>query len=411
MIKILRSVLIIVTAIIIITIGYFIYNIITQNDKLSAGELTNKIVLDTIPFSYASSGHIIIEAKVNGSKKPYPFYLDCGASNYLFSNHIDELNVGMNGRGLGKGSNGNWFLTKIRSIDSLQIGNLNFIDINAKEVAFDFNCTSNIYGLIGTGVMRHLVWQIDFENNIIIVSKSLKGLSFGENKIELPLSENKYSHHLSVKLKFGRNKKGTSVLVDIGNSGTLNLKEEHLLKDSLNFSFKAINGNSSEGLGGYNKSTIKDKFYLVDTLTLGYHSLNVYDFPIKTTPKGLNMLGLGFFKKYKTTISWIDRKLILEPYDSVQTFIWDTSGFSTKFDSNLNKVIINSILDNSAASRVNLPLNVEVISINEYVFSDEASLCNYYSAKINIDILKLKVRENGKIREYIIDKEPVFEIP
>ena len=28
-----------------------------------------------------------------------------------------------------------------------------------------------------------------------------------------------------------------------------------------------------------------------------------------TSPKGLNLLGLGFFKKYKTTISWFDKKI------------------------------------------------------------------------------------------------------
>ena len=232
---------------IIILIGILIYNTSSQYKKLSEGDLTMEFLKDTIPFSYSTSGHILINAKINDNEKDYKFILDSGASSFIFTNFREEIQLENNGFAIGKNSSGSFFTTKIKKINSLQIKNLKFINLNAKENDFNIDCLEDVYGIIGIGVMRHLIWNIDFENEIIIVSKKIENFKFQDNRIEIPLTENKFSHHISTSIKFRENNKSTSVLVDLGNSGTLSLKESRVLKDSINFKSKNILGIGSTG--------------------------------------------------------------------------------------------------------------------------------------------------------------------
>jgi hypothetical protein len=394
--------------ILILIFGYFVYNIFTQFKKLNQGELSSTIDLDTIPFTYSSSGHIVVQVKVQGSKKSYPFILDSGAPTYFFNNHTEEFDLSSNGWSIGKGSSGNWFFSGIKKIRSLSIGNYTFKNLNAETIYNNFGCSDQIYGLIGIGVMKHLVWQIDFKNNLIIASKRLEDVELSENKIEIPLTENRYGHHLHASIKMHVSKFKKSVLIDLGSNGTLGIKEDHILEDSLGLHPKILDGIASEGLGGSNPSEQKEKLFLLDTLYFGTSQFTPINVPIDTSPEGLNMLGLGFLKNYRTTLSWSDKILILEPYDSIQTYLWNTFGFSLKFDDDLNKVVVKGIYRETSASISGLPLNAEVISINDYLFTNEASLCSYRSLKLKKDTVLLKAKYKGVISEHHLIRQPVF---
>ncbi|WP_027473493.1 pepsin/retropepsin-like aspartic protease family protein [Saccharicrinis fermentans] len=384
------------------------FNTISQHKKLRGGQLVTNFVTDTIHFTYAPSGHILIQAKMNGSKKSYPFILDSGASNFVFSNFPQGDSLENNVFGIGIGSKGNVFIKKIKEIDSLQIGNLTFVELSANKIDFDSDCSEGIYGIIGTGVMYHLVWQIDFEQQFIVVAKEVNNLTLSNNKIVIPLHENKYSHHLSAYIKFSALKKSKEILIDLGNSGSLTFKEEVLLVDSLDLKCKEISGSARKGLGQDDKIKGGEKYYLLDSLLFNRTSFFVKDMPISTSPKGLNLLGLGFFKKYRTTISWADKKIILEPYEHEQNFIWSTLGFSTRYDNELNKVVVASVTDSTAAYRAGLPLGAEVVSINGIIFSDLSSYCDYKSAKLLPDTVNVTIKESNYNKEYTLVKEPIF---
>jgi len=388
-------------------IGFIIYNMTSQFSKLQQGKLLSEILTDTIPFTYSSSGHILIKVKINGNKKASSFILDSGASNFIFSTRVDELKLDMNGRGIGINSNSNVFFTKIRSIDTLQIGTSKFVNTNANEIEFNYTCSDDIYGIIGIGVMRHLIWQIDFEKKEIIVAQKLEALSFHKEKIEICLSENKMSHHLRTKIRLNDQKKTITVLIDLGSNGSLKLKEAYVLGDSLILRSKKINGNLSKGLGGGN-SKAKEKIYLADSLFFANSSYRIKNIPISSREKSLNLLGLEFFNKYKTTLSWKDKKLILEPYANAQNFIWDSYGFSIDYDRSLNKVIIKTVTENTPASRAELIVNSEIISINNETVIDESSFCNYMKLIQSNDTIRLKVSVNDVINSYVLVKEALF---
>src|SRR5690606_15778856 len=142
-----------------------------------------------------------------------------------------------------------YFSAKVRRLDQVQIGNLIFNNIGLKEIDFSFSCMDSVYGIIGIGIMRHLIWQSDFEKEILVVSSQLDDLQFHDNKIELPLNENNISHHLKIPIMLSDKNKPIEALLDLGSNTTLKLKESKIIESYVQPKVKAIWGKSSEGLG------------------------------------------------------------------------------------------------------------------------------------------------------------------
>ena len=265
-----------------------------------------------------------------------------------------------------------------------------------------------VYGLIGPNIMRHLVWEIDFQKQIIVLSKRLDKRQRDSISIEIPLNG---SNYLSTNIKFRSNGISKKVRIDFGNPEALSLTEDLLIEDSLNFKKKKILGIGSKGLGyANNNMSLDDQFYLVDSLIFVRSGYSVSNIPVDASPSSFNFLGLGFFKKYKTIISWKDRVLILSPYDSIQNFVWKTHGFSTEYNEQNNKVEIASITDNTPASRAGLPLFSEVVSINQKTFSTPQSYCEFEDSKLTNDTINIKVKHNDLIQVFELIKEPLFDV-
>lgn len=408
--KILIGIAILVTT--LITFGgvgiYYIYN---QQKKMGEGRLVwpeNKII-ERIPFYYASSGHILIDVKVEGSKETYPFILDSGASNFIFKNHSDEFDFESNGKGLGMGATGNFFFTNIKKADSIQIQGLTFTNVNFEEYNFDFNCFEHVYGLIGNGTMKHLDWQIDFKNQEIIVAKKLNELPVKENAIEIPLRINKTSFHPYASIQLAKGKKYKTVIVDLGSSGTLSLSEEDFVKDSLNLKEKRIFGKQGEGLGGQNDDSDTERVVLAETISFKRSKYKAHKMPVDVSPTSLNLLGLGFLKNYKTTISWSNEKLILEPYDSVPNFLWKTRGFGMRYDSKTKKLRIKSVTNNSPAYKLKIPVNAEIIELDGKLVTSEKELCEFKNKKNTPDTLKIKIKHKNTVKEVGVPKTWIFD--
>lgn len=396
--------------IILLLAGLFIYNTFAQFDKLKQGELQENFIQDTIPFRVHSTGHILIDVKINHSDKSYPFALDSGVSNYVFKNFTKENPLAGNGFAFSMGATGNMYFTRIRKIPFLQIGAATFKALNAEETTLNWDCMEEVYGLIGADIMKHLVWEIDFQKQIIVLSKQLTNKEPDSQSIKIPITGAKYTSFINASIKFRHDKCPKQVRIDLGNSGTLAFAENSLIEDALNFKKKKVFGGGSKGLGYESNNTSSDeKYYLADSLIFNQADYTVNNFPINASPKSHNFLGLGFFEAYKTTISWQDKVLILSPYDSVQNFVWKTYGFSTEYNEQKNIVEVKSITENTPASRAGLPLFSEVVSINQKTFTDAPSYCDYKASKSTIDTMNIVLRHNDSIKEFTLVKALLFD--
>lgn len=395
-----------VFVIILILFCVSVYNFISNKKILESAELAGAFVTDTIPFDYAPSGHMLIKVKINGSNKSYPFILDSGASNMIFSEHSSQFNLKNRSTSLGFGSNGSYFSASVSQLDRIKIGNVEFKNIGLKITDLNFSCMDYVYGIVGIGIMRHLVWQIDFEKKIIVVSTKMNNLSFSDDKIELQLSENSISHHLKVPVKFSDQDKFIDVLLDLGSNATLSLKESNIIESSVRPDFKTINGKSSEGLGDTDNSSDGSKYYFLDTLMVGRFGYHLNHVPVYANAQKIDHLGLGILNKYKTTISWKDKSLILEPYSKVPSFKRKTAGFAMNFT---DKAVIISVLEGSAANKLNLVVGSEVLAINGISLKSH-NFCSFQNSLEyqSSDTLNLRIRHRGRIFDHQLIKEPVF---
>lgn len=400
----------IIILIISLSIGLFVFNTYTQFDKLEQGQLQESFRHDTIPFRYSYSGHILVDVKINNSNRAYPFILDSGAGSYVFKNFTKEHPLEGNGFAFSMGAIGNMFFSRIRKVQSLQIGTATFNELNVKESELNWNCMDNVYGLIGANVMRHLVWNIDFQKKIIVLSRNLSDKLQNAQAIKIPVKESEFGHYLSVDLKFRHKGISKNVRVDLGNAGTLSLGEKLLIEDGLNFKKKKILGIGSEGLGyAINNKSSDNSFYLVDSLIFKNSDYFVNNVPIKASPSSFNFLGLGFFQKYIVTISWKDKFVILLPSSNDLNFAQKTYGFSPSYNKRQDKMEIKSIIENTPASRAGLPLLSEVVSINQKTFTTSESYCEYNELEFKGDTMNIEIRHNDSIQLFQLTKEFLFD--
>nr|WP_321354581.1 hypothetical protein [uncultured Draconibacterium sp.] len=405
--KIIRRSLLGIIIIAISCIVFIVFNIGRQHKKMMQGEMVTETPTDTIPFTYSSTGHIVIPVHIQGSKETFSFILDTGASNMIFSSRKDQFNFKRNGFGIGVGSSLNFFTTKINQCNLVQIGAFKFKEVNFEEVNINSDCIDEICGIIGTGIMHNLEWQIDFSNMHIIIADSLKHLQINPEATKIPLHQNQFTSHLSTRIKFRKNKRPHSVSIDLGNNGILNMKERNIRKDSIPFETKKVHGIDSNALGNEKVSESEFTYYLADSFYLG--NLSVCQLPILAAPKSLDILGLGFFEHYKTTISYKTSQLFLEPYQTSPQFIWETYGFFTEYDDDSDQPIISNIIENSPAANNNVPLYAKILSINDFVFSKKEAYCEYKNRKSFGGTIELTLNNNGNIEKYYLESAPIFE--
>jgi hypothetical protein len=375
--------------------------------KLESVEI-NDFELEVIPFTLSNSGHIVVNVKVQGKDKNYPFILDSGASNIIFKNKISEFDFENNGVGIGKGANGSYFFSRIKNINTIHIKSISFKNFNVKEVAHNFDCFDDYYGLIGLGLMHRLNWQIDFQKKEITVTKNFEELNFEQNKIEFDLVENQFSHHLSIPLKLTNSSTKIYPIVDLGNSGNLSLDENLIFEDSLKLNSSKVIEKKTLGLGNSKNRVTESKMYYVDSLiTNSNYAFN--NFMFKASPNSLNLLGLGVFKNYKTTISWSEKKLILEPYTKDINFNYETFGLGITSKSETKKIIISSITENSDAFMHNIELGMEVIMINELENKNSKSLCEFKNEISKSDSIIIKLQKNKEVKTYKLFKKSLHK--
>ena len=81
-----------------------------------------------------------------------------------------------------------------------------------------------------------------------------------------------------------------------------------------------------------------------------------------------------------------------------------------KYKTKEQKLIVKSITENSPASKLNIPVNAEIVELNGKTVTGEKDLCEYYNLETSPDTLKIKIKHNNVVKELGIVKEELFEV-
>lgn len=379
---------------------------------LTAGEAHAVMAPDTIPFAYHHN-KIIVKGQVNG--RTYDFVLDTGAPTVIWEEVAQDLKLAKARASVSAtDANGTAQQLNFYAAESLKLGKLEVEHMNLSSVralADEVKCYAN-GGIIGGNFMRHYHWQIDYENQRLIVSSDFSRLAVPKDAIRVNASVTLPQGQVVIAgiQLLGKEQEFT---LDTGNGGSLNLGMRHwdAAKDGGKARYAEAYGYSNLGTGG--RKTIT-----TNTIRTDFTS------PMDTIQNALiqvdtksSLLGNRYLSQFGTiTIDYsigngavyFNRKKTRAP-DAM------TYGFLPVFKQESNALVVGKIYKGSEAETAGLRLDDTIVSINGKALSemDYATYCGNIntgnaSYVLEGDTVALTVRRDGRQLNFNLGKYALF---
>ncbi len=342
------------------------------------------VKIDTIPFTTKSS-LLVFKGQINGIETDFAF--DTGASlGVVTSAKATSANIEITRKKNITDSNEDVNSMKEAMIETVTIGS--FKIKNIKSIVYDMPFLScNDYYLLGANAINKLNWKIDFEKNLLYVSKST--FEYTSEMLEMPITYKNNRHFTTFSINETVFK---NCLVDLGYNDFFEvsekepffkkLKQEHqdeiISGSRLTMSLSNIKINRYEALS-------------FDNLIIGNKRFD--DLKIEIRANIENKIGLKFFSQLSSIlilnndISKYYLKLSNQPISLQMSF--DAYCYLKN-----GKLIIMGKNNNSESSAKELETEEEVISINGLTATDFKDECDFLMRRI----------ENLKKDNYEIEK-------
>jgi len=399
-IKIMKAINIVTyTILLIFTLSLIGCNGAKVAKQLKTGYTSPKIFKTSFPFE-VKQGLIIVKTEIKN--KIYDFILDTGASNVISKELANELNISPIDSEDIYDTQGNKQNLEYQFLNNVKLGDINFSQtfaaiINYNEIE-ELSCL-NVSGIIGANLMRHAVWDINFENQTITITNSEDALHIPKNYHEVKFFIG-YQGTPAIIIKLGKDRILNNS-IDFGSNAGITFSEsqfEKLLKNSkIQTSFSGY-GYGGVGIYGHGKKR-KFSHAIVNDVKLGDLILDNTSISFNGTKKH-NQIGLSFLKNYRVILNWSSKKMKLVAIKKEQKAEYFTYGFSPVFRN--NKLYIGSIIEKSSAHINGLQPEDQILSIDKNDYSSitnaewcqiwEEGLIQGYDKKIEIKTIK-----DGKI--------------
>ena len=342
------------------------------------------VKIDTIPFTTKSS-LLVFKGQINGIETDFAF--DTGASlGVVTSAKATSANIEITGKKNITDSNEDVNSMKEAMIETVTIGS--FKIKNIKSIVYDMPFLScNDYYLLGANAINKLNWKIDFEKNLLYVSKST--FEYTSEMLEMPITYKNNRHFTTFSINETVFK---NCLVDLGYNDFFEVSEKEP------FFKKLKQENQDEIISGsrltMSLSNIKINQYesfSFDNLIIGNKRFD--DLKIEIRANIENKIGLKFFSQLSSIlilnndISKYYLKLSNQPISLLMSF--DADCYLKN-----GKLIIMGKNNNSESSAKELETEEEVKSINGLTATDFKDECDFLLWRI----------ENLKKDNYEIEK-------
>jgi predicted aspartyl protease len=350
------------------------------------------------------AGYFIIPVKIGTDT--YEYIFDTGGYNTVTSeiikkNELPELMKVKVGS-----SNQIKSEIKLSKIPRLTIGNVPFDNVGVFIFDFDESPIIKCYtngGLIGKGIIKECIWQIDYQNKLIRIADHIDKMPNLDNSIKLKIEFDKVFNPFIEAQINGQTEK---FLLDFGYGGFISLNQKTAEKLSF-INTTEINGEGTVGANGVSN----EKMFVtaLQSLTIGKQNFaNQVAFYSKSN--NYNLIGSEISKYFIVTLNFKDRELILTPTKTEAKEIFKSFGFD--LNSKDGKMYVSRLYKNQTADKAGLQLNDEVTKINGTIFS-EMDYCAFYFATRQLfqsdDEIKIEVKRNNELKTFTIHKMPLAE--
>ena len=342
------------------------------------------VKIDTIPFTTKSS-LLVFKGQINGIETD--FVLDTGASlGVVTSAKATSANIKITGKKNITDSNEDVNSMKEAMIEKVTIGS--FEIKNVKSIVHDMPFLScNDYYLLGANAINKLNWKIDFENNLLYVSKS--PFEYSSEMLEMNINYKNNRHFTTFSIDETEFK---NCLIDLGYNDFFEVSEkEPIFKKLKQENQDVIISGSRLTMSLSNMKINKHETLSFDNLVIGNKRFD--DLKIEIRANIENKIGLKFFSQLSSililnnNISKYYLKLSNKPISLQMSF--DADCFLKN-----GKLIIVGKNNNSESSAKELETEEVVKSINGLTAADFKDECDFLLWRI----------ENLKKDNYEIEK-------
>jgi hypothetical protein len=371
-------------------------------------EIANSVKLSSTDFYEEIGfvdrrGYLIIPVKIG--EETYNYIFDTGGYNTVTTGimkrnnlpKLMEVNIGS--------SNKIKSTVQLSKVPKIKIGNVDFESVGVFN--FDFNesplikCYTN-GGLIGKGVIKECVWQVDYSTKVIRVSDQLKKMPNIENSMRLKVRLDKIFNPF---IKAEINGQMEEFLLDFGYGGFVSLTEKAGKKYRSNNPIQ-VDGEGTSSANGVSK----EKMYVTKLRNFNIaNSSFTNQMAFYSKLNNYNLIGTELLKYFIVTINLKDNEVILTPYKNEAKEPIESFGFS--LNTKDGKLYVNRLYRNLPADKIGLRLGDEVLKVNDAILS-KMEYCDFHfyinelleSAKQ----IKLEVNQDGLVKELLIEKGQIF---
>jgi hypothetical protein len=362
-----------------------------------SGSLVGTGVKVTLPFELKGDAHIFVPLQLNGATEPLEVVLDTGSGTSFISPEAARQ-------------------AGIVPETSMQEFGVAFVDIGVGEAQFadigvlvgDRHTTDKTsflscelqHGLVGQNLLRHAIWQFDYQQRTITISDDLATLDHIAGALRLDLIENSQlvlgPHHY---IKVGLGDAEMLGMIDTGRP-TVEIRQSEFLAGG-NLLPEAFDG-------GFFETSVK-------SLRVG--ALTFTDFPV-TLVRNVAVrpnwffLGTTFLENFIVTLDYPGKSLYLQPYaaDAAGIIIrpkmsYGFLGFYRAGD----QLAISRLTKPSAAEQAGLQRHDRILQINhdDYSTTTHDRACDLWLRGIdNIyeGPLQIAVERAGKVLNFEVEK-------
>jgi predicted aspartyl protease len=289
----------------------------------------------------------------------------------------------------------------LSKIPRLKVGDVQFTDVGVFN--FDFNeapvikCYTN-GGLLGKGVIKQAVWQIDYHNKIIRLADNLEKMPNLKNSVKLKVELDRVLNpFIQVEID-GRNQK---FMLDFGYGGFISLTEKTANEYQFANSIETY-GEGTIGANGVNKESM----YVsrLKTVKIAGQSLaNQVAFYSKSN--NYNLIGSELARYFIVTLNFKEKELILTPFS--ETPIDQFNSFGVDMNMNGKDIYISRLYKGLSGDVNGIKLNDTLVSVDK-LSVDTANLCDSFfkirDMLYQADSLNMKVKRDNEEMEFKLKK-------
>lgn len=362
-----------ITLIFLLQVSYFSFGQSAKEQLkiVNSAEISSSEYYQEIPFQN-KFGYFIIPVKIGENK--YDYILDTGGYNTVTSQIIEDNNLAeLMEVEVGSANKIKSKIT-LTKISQLNIGSLKISNVGAFN--FDFNQSPSIKcytngGLIGKSIIKNGIWQINAQEQKIIVTNDINNLSNLDNAEKIKVNLDKvYNPFIKAKL----NGKMYTFLLDFGFGGLISLTK----KDGENLKTEDIIEIIGEGATSANGILDESTFIKpIKTFSIGKQNLGD-NFTYYAKSNNYNLIGSEITKHFIVTLNFEEKELYLTPVKiSQEQRERERNTFGFSLNRNERNIYVSKIFKGSSAENSGLKLNDTVLSINGENFIDEG-YCDFY---------------------------------